>query len=75
MGDVGDGDDEAEAGAVGFGVDGVVEVAGVFAVDGDEGRVAEVFAISEGDGSGGFGFGDGGLGEDGGDVVGVDADQ
>jgi hypothetical protein len=44
MTDVGDGDDQAEPTGVGFGVDGVVEVLCVFAVDGDQGQLAQVNA-------------------------------
>ena len=47
MGDVGDGDDQAERRPVRFGEDGVVEVARVGAVDGDQRDVAQVLAAAE----------------------------
>ena len=47
MGDVGDGDEEVEAVSVGLREHGVVEVAGIRAVDGDEGDGAQVVAAFE----------------------------
>ena len=44
MGDVGDGDEKLVAAALAAYVDRVVEIAGVFAVDGDDGQIAQVFA-------------------------------
>jgi hypothetical protein len=44
VGDVGDGDDQAVAAAALLAVDGVVEVAGVLAVDGDQRQAAQVEA-------------------------------
>ena len=73
--DVGDVDLEVP-GAVGVwgDVDGVIEVAGGLAVNGDDGEVAEVFALAQlGFGKGGYGLlgGGGGFGEDvGGEDVG-----
>ena len=79
-GDVGDGDpDDVAAGVggivVGVGEDGVVVVAGVGGVDGDEGEVAQILAVAERRGAGGFGFGQGVFGEGVGDAVLVDGDE
>jgi hypothetical protein len=78
--DVGDGDpDDPAAGVarivVGLGVDGVVVVAGVGRVDGDQGNVAQVLAAGQGRRLGGLGLGLGLLREAHGDAVGVDGDQ
>ena len=61
-GDVGDGDPDDPAARVArivvrLGVDGVVVVAGVGRVDGDQRQLAQVGAAGEGRGLGGFGFG------------------
>ena len=79
-GDVGDGDpDDVAPGVlrvvVGVGEDGVVVVAGVGGVDGDEGERAQVLALAEGQRARGFGLGEGGLGELVGDAVLVDGDE
>ncbi len=60
---------------VGLGVDGVVVVAGVDRVDGDERQVAQVVAALQRRRLGGLGLGLGVLGEAGRDAVGVDGDQ
>ena len=44
---VGDGDDQAEAIGVGFAPDGVVEVLGVLAVNGDQRHLAQVHAVDD----------------------------
>ena len=81
MGDVGDRHpDDVAAGVVGrvvgVGEDGVVVVAGVGGVDGDEGKGAQVLAGAEGaDRFRGGGVGEGVLGEGVGDAVLVDGDQ
>jgi hypothetical protein len=73
--DVSDRDDQAEPVSVGLGVDRIVEVARVLAVDGDERRVAQVGAVAERGRAGGGGFAQGGVGELGRDVVRVDAHE
>jgi len=60
MGDIGNGDDQAKAAlvvgcVVGFGKDGIVEVARVFVVDGDQGGGAQILAPRRGSGTGGVG--------------------
>ena len=80
MGDVGDGDpDDMTAlvvgGVVGMGEDGVVAVARVGRVDGDEGQVAQILAALETCGFHGVGLGDGVVGELVGDAVLVDRDE
>ena len=80
MGDVGDGDDEAEAARVGrilvgCGPDRVVEVARVGTVDGDQGKGAQVLARAQGDRFGAGCLIEGLLGEVDRDGVGVNRDQ
>ena len=47
IGDVGDRHDQAEAFGIGFAVDRVVEVLGVLTIDGDQRRIAQVFAVAD----------------------------
>ncbi len=60
---------------VGMGADGIVVVAGVGGVDGDQRQGAQVFAVAERNRAGGFGLGQHGVREGVGDAVLVDGDQ
>jgi hypothetical protein len=77
-GDVGDGDEDAPPAGmagIGLGEDGIVEVAGVLAVDRDQRHVAQVEAVAHRCGLGLVGFLDCRLGEVDRNVVGGDRDQ
>ncbi len=56
MGDIGDRDDQAKARSVRFREHGIVEVACVLAVDGDQRDVAQIGAPAERRGTGALGF-------------------
>ena len=80
MGDVGDGDEDMPAArivrvAVGLGPYGIVEIARVDAVDGDQRHGAQIAALAERWRAGGGGGGERGVGELGGDEIGVDGEQ
>ncbi len=45
--DIGDRHDQAEAGTLGFAVDGVVEIPGVLAIDGHQGQLAQVYPVGD----------------------------
>ena len=75
VGDVGDGDEEAEAVPICFGVNGVVEVARILAVDREQRRVAQVSAAAKPGGARSLGLGKRQFWEDIGDGVSGNADQ
>ena len=80
VGDVGNGDIQDKAAGVlgvnvGNRVDGVVVVAGIDRVDGDERQGAQIGAAGKSRRFKGFAFGDDAFGEVVGDAVGVDRDQ
>ena len=75
MGDIGDGDDQAKTRPVRFREHGIVEVARVLAVDGDQRDVAQIGAAAERRGTGALGLLECGCGECLGNVVGMNDDE
>ena len=75
MRDIGNGDDQLEAVAIRFGIDGIIKIACVGPINGDQRHVAQISAIAQRRGTCVLGFGDGRWGEFGRDVVRRDHDQ
>ncbi len=75
MGDIGDGDDQAKARSIRFREHGIVEVACVLPVNGDQRDVAQIDATSERRGTGALGLLECGCGKCLGNVVGMNDNE